>query len=447
MQAESRTLNPGVRAREVWAWAMLDFANSGYTTVVLTAVFSAYFVGVVAVNAPWATFAWTATLSFSYFLVMCTLPLLATRADASAGKRRLLFGSIAGCVVFTLMLGASGEGDVWLAILAIVCSNYCFSLSESAIASFLPTLARQTSLGRVSGLGWGLGYVGGLFALGVALWLVTQGQKHGLGVQTTVPRVMVSTAVIFALAALPAWFLLKERACITKIETPAMTQTHAPLIERIRRVKGLIGMPVQMFAELGRDFPAFRRLLLCIVCYQAGIAVVITLAAVYAEQVMGFSMTQTIVLIVAVNVTAAVGALCFGLLQDRLGHRFALALALTGWLMTTITAYLAVDARVFWVAACMAGVCMGITQSAGRAMVGALAPPDRLSRFFALWSFATQLAAAIGPLTYGVVTWVTGGDQRTAMLSTSLFFLLALFVLKGISWQKGQEQKEASIHA
>ncbi len=431
MQRDSRILNPGVRAREMWAWALLDFANSGYTTVVLTAVYSAYFVGVVASSAPWATFAWTATLSVSYLLVMCSLPWLTGYADAHAGRKRMLFSSVLGCVVFTALLARTGPGDLWIAVLFVVCSNYCFSLSESAIASFLPSLARQDSLGRVSGIGWGVGYIGGLLALGVALWLVTRGQAQGLGAQVTVPWVLLSTAAIFSLATIPAWFLLKERG---------VAQPNA----LSRDLSGICQMLARMFSELSRDFSEFRRLLICIVCYQAGISVVITLAAVYAEQVMGFSMTQTIMLIVAVNIAAALGALSFGPIQDWLGHRRALALALMGWLITSLTAYAAVSAAVFWFAACLAGLCMGTTQSAGRAMVGAFAPADRLSRFFGLWSFATQLAAAIGPLAYGGVTWATGGNQRLAMLSTSLFFLVALIILKNISWERGQKQREMS---
>ena len=245
-----------------------------------------------------------------------------------------------------------------------------------------------------------------------------------------VPWVMLSTALVFTLAATPAWLLLKEPV------TERASQAVFPVWLNLRRT----------FSELGRDFSEFRLLLLCIVCYQAGIAVVITLAAVYAEQVMGFSMTETIALIVAVNVTAALGALCFGYAQDRLGHRRALAIALIGWLITSVTAYAALNAAVFWCAACLAGVCMGVTQSAGRAMVGAFAPYDRLSRFFGLWSVSTQLAAAIGPLTYGIVTWVTGGDQRLAMLSTSMFFLLALLILKNISWTRGQAQRQAALN-
>jgi len=167
----------------------------------------------------------------------------------------------------------------------------------------------------------------------------------------------------FAVATIPAWFLLQERGV-------------AP-----RQVASMHW--VSVLTELGQHFSEFRRLLFCIVCYQAGISIVITLAAVYAEQVMGFSLSQTIVLIVVVNITAAAGAWSFGHLQDRLGHRRALGLALTGWLITSLTAFAAVRPAVFWFAACLAGLCMGTTQSAGRAMVGAFAPADRLSRFLA----------------------------------------------------------------
>lgn len=448
MQQSSRILNAGVRAREMWAWAMLDFANSGYTTVVLTAVYSAYFVGVVAGSTSWATLAWTATLTVSYLLVMCSLPLLTAYADAYAARRRLLFTSVVVCVIFTALLALTGPGDFWLAVLAIVCSNYSFALTESAIASFLPSLARQDALGRVSGIGWGVGYVGGLFSLAVALWIVTQGQAQGLEAHVTVPRVMLWTSAIFALAALPAWFLLKERAPerepMPTVDLSLRTAGDTAMNGLTDVLVGCAYSFTRIFTELGHSFPEFRRLLFCILCYQAGISIVITLAAVYAEQVMGFGMTQTIMLIVAVNITAALGALSFGYLQDQLGHRHALACALMGWLITSITAYAAVDAMVFWFAACLAGLCMGTTQSAGRAMVGAFAPANMVSRFFGLWSFSTQLAAAIGPLSYGVVTWVTGGNQRLAMLCTGLFFILALIILNKISWERGQKQRDAS---
>src|SRR5688572_20360756 len=158
-------LVPGVRAREAWAWAMFDFANSGYTTVVITAIFNAYFVAVVAGNAVWATFAWTSALALSYLLIMLTAPLLGAYTDARAHRKRMLGVTPAGCVVFTAALAGAGPGDIALAIVLLVLSNYCFGSGENLIAAFLPEIARGEHLGRVSGWGWALGYVGGMATL------------------------------------------------------------------------------------------------------------------------------------------------------------------------------------------------------------------------------------------------------------------------------------------
>lgn len=425
MRKPARTLNQGVRRREAWSWAMLDFANSGYTTVVLTAVFSVYFVGVVAQDASWATLAWTASLSLSYVLVMLTLPALAARADAKAKKRQLLFLSLAGCMLGTLALSFAGPGSVLLAACLIVFSNYCFSASESAIASFLPELARPQAFGRISGWGWGWGYMGGLFTLMLALWLIQRSEASGLGAEGAIGWVMMTTALVIGLAMLPALFWLKERA------KPSLAVPVNPL-----------GALRQSWREDRHLFTQLQRLLACIVCYQSGIAVVITLAAVYAREAMGFTLTQTIILVIAVNVAASVGALSFGWFQDRIGHRAALAVTLIGWLVMVVLAYLATGPALFWVAAGIAGLCMGTSQSAGRAMVGSLAPEGRLSSFYSFWTCSLQLAAAIGPLCYGLVTWSTGGEHRTGMLVTGLFFLMGLLLLSRIDMTLGLAERQ-----
>src|SRR5262245_44048027 len=162
-------LNAEVKLREVWAWSMYDFANSGYTTVVITAVFSAYFVSVVAGNAPWATFAWTAALSVSYALILFTGPLVGAWADAHAAKKKALLWTTIGCVAFTALLSLVSSGAVALALLLIVLSNYFFGLGENVVAAFLPELADSNAMGRVSGWGWAFGYLGGLTALGICL--------------------------------------------------------------------------------------------------------------------------------------------------------------------------------------------------------------------------------------------------------------------------------------
>ena len=170
----ANALNPGVAKREVFAWAMYDFANSGYTTVVLTAVFNAYFVSAIAGNAPWATFAWTAALSVSYAIVMFLGPVAGAYADAHAAKRRVLLVSTVVCIIGTAALAWAKPGAVPYAVAFIIVSNVAYALGENVIAAFLPELARPEALGKVSGWGWSLGYFGGILALGSSLaWVMT----------------------------------------------------------------------------------------------------------------------------------------------------------------------------------------------------------------------------------------------------------------------------------
>ncbi len=420
-------LRPGVGRREVWSWAMYDFANSGYTTVVLTTVFNAYFVAVVADGQAWATLALTAALSLSYLAVMLTMPGLGARADARAGKRRLLFASTLGCVAGTALLATVSPGAVVWALACLAFSNYCYCIGESAIASFLPGLARTEALGRVSGWGWSFGYCGGMLALGVGLWIATRGEAQGLAAPDYVPWVMLTTAALFALAAVPSFLWLRER-------TPPGGAQPPPLLANLLRA----------WHETRTDFPDFRRLLLCIACYHAGIAVVITLAAVYATEVMGFQMQETMMMVFVVNIAAALGAFAFGYAQDRLGHKRALAATLLGWLAMVALAVVAQDVRTFWAAAALAGLCMGTSQSAGRAMVGVLAPTRRPAEFYALWAFAVQLAAVVGPLSYGVVVWITGGNHRLGLLATGVFFLGGLLILAGLDFARGLRSRDAA---
>ncbi len=418
------SLNDGVRKREVFGWAMYDFANSGYTTVVLTAVFNAYFVGVVAGNADWATFAWTAALAASSILVMLTMPALGAYADLRAAKKRLLVLTTIGCVVATALLAFAGKGDVALAVAAIVVSNLFYSYGESLTAAFLPELARREAIGRVSGWGWSFGYFGGMLTLGLSLGYVLWAQARGIPATQFVPVTMLITATVYGLAAIATFVLLKERA----VAQP--TAAVGGLAASFRRLAATYSQ-----AHEYRDFTA---LLACAVAYQAGISVIIALAAIYAEQVLGFKQIDTMMLVFLVNIASAVGAFGFGYWQDRIGHRRALALTLAGWIVMTLMAYFATSAPLFWAAAVLAGLCMGSSQSAGRAMAGLLAPAARMAEFYGLWTFATRLSAVLGPLTYGLVTWVTGGNHRLAIASTGLFFVLGLLLLMRVDMPRGE---------
>jgi len=424
-------LNDGVRKREVFGWAMYDFANSGYTTVVLTAVFNSYFVGVAAGGADWATLAWTLVIAASSLIVMLTMPALGAYADLRARKKLLLAISTAGCVLTTLALAGVGRGDLWLAVLAMVASNVFYSYGESLTAAFLPELARSDSMGRVSGWGWSFGYFGGMLSLGLCLGYVLWAQSRGLPATAFVPVTMLITAAVYGIASLATFALLRERA-VPRTDAAA----GGGASEALRRLVAT--------ARRAGEFRDFTWLLACGACYQAGISVVIALAAVYAEQVLGFKQAQTMMLVFLVNIAAALGAFGFGYGQDRIGHKPALALTLVGWVVMTVLAVLAAGPALFWVAAVIAGLCMGSSQSAGRAMAGVFAPPAQRAEFFGLWTFATRLSAIVGPITYGLVTLWTGGNHRLAILSTAVFFVLGLVLLMPVNMARGSAAAAAT---
>ena len=423
-------LNPGVQKREVFGWAMYDFANSGYTTVVITAVFAAYFVGGIAQGAAWATFAWTAALSISYAIVMLTMPSLGAYADARANKKKLLMLFTAGCVVFTAALAFAGPGSVTLAFVLIVVSNTFYSYGESLTASFLPELARPEGMGKVSGWGWSFGYFGGMLALGICLGYAIWAGQRGISANSFVPVTMLITAVIYGAAALVTFKLLKERA-VPKPQELQQSGFKASFIQ------------LKATFQQARHYQDFMWLLACAVFYQGGVAVAITLAAIYAEQVIGFQQQETMVLIFVLNLAAAAGAFGCGYLQDRIGHKLALGLTIVGWAATCVIAALTTTKGGFWYAAALAGLCMGSSQSAGRAMAGMLSPVKQTAEFFGLWTFATRLASIVGPLTYGAITWATGGNQRIAIGSTAVLFVVGWVILQKVDMVRGRAAAQA----
>lgn len=414
--------------RELIAWAMYDFANSGYTTVVLTAVFNAYFVSVIADGRGddgTGTFLWTLAMAVTNLMVILSAPLIGAIADYRADKKLFLAIATTGCVVGTLLLSRAGPGDVVLAMATVVLATYLFAAGEALISGFLPEIAPPEYMGKVSGFAWTVGYLGGLLVLAVCLAYVDYSEARGGTAADYVPVTLWITAAAYGLAALPTFIFLKERASSQQVAGVSMLAVgYGRLLHTLRE---------------STRFTDLFRFLLALGVFYAGIHAVIVLAAVYAQEVLHFSTRDNLILILIVNITAAAGAFSFGMIQDRLGSIRTLRLTLYIWIVALVLAWLAEGRVLFWVAANLIGLALGSSQSAGRALVGQFAPMGRSAEFFGLWSFSTRLAAIVGPITYGLVTWLSQGDHRLALMAIAVFFVAGLLLLSRVNEQRGRQ--------
>jgi len=416
--------------KELLAWALYDFANSGYTTVVQTTIFSAYFVGVVAgaeqgVTPGLSTLLWALAIGIANFIVMFSGPLIGAIADHRACKKLFLLISSVGCIASTALLALVGPGDIGLGMVLVTLSAIMFASGENLIAGFLPEIVLENNMGRMSGYGWSLGYFGGLLTLGICLAYITWARQHGLSETQFVPVTLLITAGIFALTATPTFLWLHERAIPV-----AWNQSLSSL---------QIG-----YARLARTFKEaarFRDLLWFLITlgvYQSGVSAVVVLAAIYAHEVMGFDTQSLIVLIMVVNVTAAVGAFICGHLQDRIGSVPTLAITLFIWIAAVMVALFANKPALMWIAGIIIGLAMGASQAVGRALVSKFSPTERGGEFLGLWGLVNRLSAIVGPLSYGLINYFSDGDHRMSLLSTLSFFIAGLALLSKVNESRGK---------
>ncbi|HHO53623.1 MAG TPA: MFS transporter [Deltaproteobacteria bacterium] len=415
---------------------MYDFANSSYTTVIITVYYAQLFPTVIVGDNTRGNLLWSVSLSISYALTVLTLPLLGAMMDRIGNKKAFLLGSTILTVVTTAALGLAGPGMVGLAMVLIVLSNYGFSVGESFVASFLPGLGPPGSLGRISGIAWGFGYVGGLLSTAGVL-LLLGGPEPGNPAATWAGPL---TAAWFALASIPTFWLLRDRS------------VPIALPEGVSLVSVGFGQLAKTLGEIRR----FRDLAVFLVSYfwaMAGLSIVVSFAFIYGAQVIGWAPLTQQLMFLFTQISATVGALGFGWLQGRLGDKPTYALTLLIWVSAvaliwgTPTVASLINGlagseigieQVFLGVGCIAGLCIGATQSAGRTLVALLSPPDKVGEFFSLWGVFGKLAAIAGLMSLGLLQAAFGLEN--AILLTGVFFGLGLVVVLGVDMERGRAE-------
>lgn len=394
------------------AWCAYDVANSAFALVMVTAVLPLYFSAVVAqdVDPGRADALWGYAISGSMALVALTSPFMGALADRRRWRKSLLVTYAVFGVLATASWYFIGPGTVLIGLLLFGLGNFCFEGSLVFYDSLLPGLVARERIGRWSGIGWSLGYLGSLLCLGLALGLI-QMDKMAM--------VFPLVGAWWFLWTLPLATLVRDRVPAAQAPPGGVFKQTLCVFRRIRANR-----------DLSRFFIAFF-------LFNDGIATTIAFAGLYASKTLGFTSEQTVLLIGSVQVSAAAGAFALGFVADRIGHARTISGTLVVWILLIVAAYLTREASTFWYVAIGVGLVLGATQSASRGFLACVAAEGESGELFGFKAVAGKFSAVLGPLLFGVISEVTG-NQRLALLAIGSFFVIGLVLMLGVDEERAR---------
>lgn len=412
--------------KPVWAWGMYDLANQSFTLLINTLLFALYFKNVVVGDPQRGDALWSATYAASMLLVVVLSPVLGALADVRGQRKRFLVTTGLACSLLTAGLALADQGLVLLAIVLYIPANVLYQLGENFLASFLPAVSTPRNIGRVSAIGWTMGYVGALLLL-----LITAGMMVVFNWRETEnwSPFFILAGVWFLINMIPAALVLREPTTVrTARGGTIVSETYARLRETVRSASS--------YRQLVRFFLAFF-------VFGMGVQVIVAFASIIAED-FGFAQTQLVLFVLQLTITAGIAAAITSRFQDRIGARATVMIYLGVWIASALGLFgLALAHAInpdtpqwlFWVVGNGIGFGLGGIGTAARSMVGRFTPMHKTAEFFGLWGMVYRLAAVVGVFSFGQVKAWIGMPASLALLSG--FFVLGLVLVLRVNESAG----------
>jgi UMF1 family MFS transporter len=434
-----------VSRKEIFGWAMYDFANSAFATTILAVIFNQYFVKVVAGGGSGiellgfrlhgaSFFTFSVALSMAISAVLS--PFLGAVADASASKKRFLMVFCYIAILFTGLLYFVQAGNYWRGAIFFIIANIGFAGGNVFYNAFLPEISTDQNIGRISGLGWALGYIGGGTLLGFNLIMLKYPDWLGYPAgYFTVQDCFLSVALWWLIFSLPTFLFLRERA-----------QKNLPCLG-----KGYFSEGYQRLQHTFRRIKTFRELtkfLVAYLIYNDGIETVIVMASIFGAEVLGMETGEIILFFLMIQGIAFFGSLIFGFLADAIGNRRSVLISLGVWSLIVIWAFrlgIFWDPKTeYWILGVLVATVLGGSQATSRSLQGLFTPDANSAEFFGFFAVSGKFASVFGPLIYGILIAMTGSVQ-SGILSVLLFFIIGMAILLTVNEKKGFEEKQKPV--
>jgi MFS transporter, UMF1 family len=398
-------------SKQIFGWMMYDFANSAFTTIIVTVVYSVYFINTVVGGDPgYGEMLWGRAIGISMTMVALTAPIMGAVADFSRSKKKFLFINCYLTVIFTALLFFVGPGQVSKGMIFFIIANFGFNSANVFYDAFLPEITTAENVGKVSGFGWALGYVGGLLSLLISLVLINY------DVRWVFPMI----AAHFFIFSLVTFFWLKEVRRPSK-RTNYFRVAYARVYTSLKNI---------------RQYPQLLRFIFSYFIYNDAITTVIAFASIYGIVRFGMDTKAMLIYFILAQFTSILGAGFFGWLTDKKGVKLSLSIALSIWVLVVFWAFFCSSAKEYYFVGLLAGLAIGSSQANSRTMLSMLTPADREAEFFGFYTLTGRLSSIVGPILYGWIAHRTG-EIRYSILTLILFFSAGLILLQFVDPQKG----------
>jgi UMF1 family MFS transporter len=427
--------------REIVAWAMYDWANSAYSTLLITvlngyilslfpephnqnATFPVVYVGDNAIDGK-VVYAWS--IGFSMFVAAILSPIVGALADARANKRLWLRGTALAGAVCGTALGLIPPAYPWAIAVMFISTCFFFELAFGFYNAFLPEIADEASMNRVSAQGFAAGYLGGGIALAIAFALVLFGDSIGL--ESTLSRVRASLVLMgvwWGVFSLPAIFILRDKAAPRSREMAFTAATR----QAVREVKSTL-------SHL-RQFQALAWFLIGFLFYNDAVQTVLTQASTFARDEIGLEDASLMPIILMIQFVSMPGAIFVGWLADKIGQKQALYLCLAVWVALLSFSWWVTTETEFWIMGAVVALVMGGIQSVSRSIMGIMTPANRTAEFFGFYNLSSKATSFIGPFTFGLVIQLTD-SARLAILSLLAQLIIGWILVSRVNVARGRE--------
>lgn len=416
-QADSGN-EPNTSLTGLWSWALYDWANSAYWTVIQTFIFPPYFTQQIALDEESGSRIWGTTLGVAGLIIAIGAPFLGAVAD-QMGRRKPWIGLFTALTILSIgflwFVGPSPD-FLWPAMLLIGAGTITFECASVFYNAMLPSLVPQSRVGRWSGWGWSVGYAGGLAGLLLAGLLFLMPEQLPFGLDRDQGGHIRATALLVAawylLFSLPLFMFTPDVPASGKRLTRAMKDGYAQLLDMMKEV---------------RPYRGIVHFLMALMIYHNGLVALFAFGGIYAAAVFGMSEGEIVTFGLALNVTALLGSAGFGWIDDRIGGKQTILWSLAGLALSMAALLLVESGLLFWIFGLLLGIFVGPAQASSRSYLSRMAPASLRNQMFGLHALAGKVSAFLGPLVVGLtIDWT--GSHRLGM-STILIFVVAGFLL------------------